>query len=62
MARTHRRKDVFAAVLIIGAALVYWMNRRTPDHAFDDRDTPAASEPRRSAPEVSDLPGLRRTE
>ena len=57
MARTHRRKDLVAAMLIIGAALVYWMSRRSPEITFDDSDTP--SKPRVRA---TTLPGLNRTE
>ena len=62
MARSHRRKDVLAAMLIIGSALVYWMSRRTPEITFDDRDAPAARGPRSVDPKASNLPGLNRAE
>ena len=62
MARSHRRKDVFAAVLIIGAALIYWMNRRSPVITFDDRDTPTTNGTRQAEPEFTTLPGLNRAE
>lgn len=62
MARQHRRRDVLAAAVIVGVALVYWMKRGGPGISFDDREAPqvrAASVPSES---VGDLPGLRRGE
>ena len=62
MARTHRRKDLVAAMLIIGAALVYWMSRRSPEITFDDSDTPNEPRVRAVDPRATTLPGLNRTE
>ena len=62
MARTHRKKDILAAVIIIGTALIYWMNRRSPDITFDSRESGQAQPALRSGERVESLPGLRRSE
>lgn len=62
MARRHGRKDLLAALLIIGTALVYWMSRNTPDITFDDRSEAAPKPAQPSGERVGTLPGLRRAE
>ncbi len=62
MARTHRKKDVLAAVVIIGTALIYWMNRRSPEITFDSRESEQAQPTMGSDERVTTLPGLRRSE
>lgn len=62
MARRTRRKDVLAALIILGASLVYWMNRASPGITFDDRASDSPAQPATPTDRVTALPGLRRDE
>lgn len=49
-------------MLIIGAALVYWMSRRSPQITFDASDSEREPRARAVDPRATTLPGLNRTE
>lgn len=56
MSRSQRRKDVIAAVIIVGTAIIYWTSGSRPDVEDELRRNQGASQ----RPVVgTDLPGLR---
>ena len=56
MTRSQRRKDVIAAVVIVGTAILYWTSGGRPDMVLDEH---RASGDRSERPsKVSELPGI----
>jgi len=58
MPKAHRRKDVIAAVVIIGTAILYWTSGEGPDIVLDEHQPSQAGGSAERPARVTELPGF----
>ncbi|PHQ79416.1 MAG: hypothetical protein COB69_08045 [Phycisphaera sp.] len=60
MPKAHRRKDVIAAVIIIGTAILYWTSGEGPGIVLDDHQPDRTGDSVDRPDRVTELPGFGR--